>query len=54
MKGEPGNERDGIYRAIRDPKARQAVTIDFAPVASSRVGELLAKFDVVLGFTPEA
>jgi protocatechuate 3,4-dioxygenase, beta subunit len=54
VKGEPGNERDGIYRALRDPKARQAVTIDFAPVAGSRIGELVAKFDVVLGLTPEA
>ena len=54
VKGEPGNDRDGIYRAIRDPKARQAVTIDFAPIAGSRIGELAARFDVVLGFTPEA
>jgi protocatechuate 3,4-dioxygenase beta subunit len=54
VKGEPGNERDGIYRGIRDPKAREAVTIDFSPVAGSRVGELLAKFDVVLGLTPQA
>jgi protocatechuate 3,4-dioxygenase beta subunit len=54
VKGEPGNERDGIYRAIRDPKARAAVTIDFVPVAGSRVGELAAAFDVILGITPEA
>ena len=54
VKGEPGNERDGIYRGIRDPKARQAVTIDFAPVEGSKIGELAARFDVVLGLTPEA
>src|SRR5438045_6753465 len=53
VKGEPQNERDGIYREIQDPKARAAVTVDFAPIKSSRVGELAAKFDVVLGFTPE-
>lgn len=53
VKGEPANERDGIYRSIRDPKARESVTIDFAPISSSRIGELAAKFDVVLGFTPE-
>ena len=40
--------------SIRDPKARESVTIDFAPIAGSRIGELAAKFDVVLGFTPEA
>jgi protocatechuate 3,4-dioxygenase beta subunit len=53
VKGEPRNERDGIYRSIRDPKARAAVTVDFTPVKESRIGELAAKFDIVLGFTPE-
>jgi protocatechuate 3,4-dioxygenase, beta subunit len=54
VKGEPANERDGIYRGIRDAKARESVTIDFAPIGGSRIGELAARFDVVLGFTPEA
>ena len=53
VKGEPANERDGIYRGIRDPKARESVTVDFAPIPGSRIGELAARFDVVLGFTPE-
>jgi protocatechuate 3,4-dioxygenase beta subunit len=53
IKGEPLNERDAIFRAIRDAKAREAVLVDFKPVMSSRVGELSAKFDIVLGFTPE-
>jgi protocatechuate 3,4-dioxygenase beta subunit len=53
VKGEPGNQRDGIYRSIRDEKAREAVTIDFTPIPGSRIGELAAKFDVILGFTPE-
>src|SRR3954454_7566438 len=30
VKGEPQNLRDGIYRSIRDPKARDAVTVAFA------------------------
>ena len=54
VKGEAGNERDGIYRSIRDPKAREAITVDFAPMKESRIGELAAQFDIVLGFTPEA
>jgi protocatechuate 3,4-dioxygenase beta subunit len=53
IKGEPRNARDGIYRSIRDPKALAAVTIDFAPIKESRIGELAARFDVVLGSTPE-
>jgi protocatechuate 3,4-dioxygenase beta subunit len=54
VKGEPQNERDGIYREIKDPMARAAVTVDFAPVAGTRIGELAARFDIVLGFTPAA
>jgi protocatechuate 3,4-dioxygenase beta subunit len=52
VKGEPGNERDGVLNGIRDPKSRAAVIVDFAPVADSRIGELAARFDIVLGFTP--
>src|SRR3954462_4401738 len=32
VKGESQNEKDGIYKGIKDPKAREAVTIDFAPI----------------------
>src|SRR5205823_13475852 len=53
VKGEPQNERDGIYKAIQDPKARAAVSVNFAPMKNSRAGELAARFDIVLGFTPE-
>jgi protocatechuate 3,4-dioxygenase beta subunit len=53
VKGEPGNERDGIFRGIRDAKAREAVLVDFAPLKNSRIGELGARFDIVLGWTPE-
>jgi protocatechuate 3,4-dioxygenase beta subunit len=54
IKGESRNERDGVFRSLRDPKARDAVTVDFAPLKDSRIGELTARFDVVLGVTPEA
>ncbi len=53
VKGEPQNESDFIYRGIRTPQERAAVTVDFSPLPNSRVGELAAKFDLVLGFTPE-
>lgn len=52
VKGEPGNERDRIYNSVRDPKARAAITPEYTPVPGSRIGELAAKFDIVLGFTP--
>jgi protocatechuate 3,4-dioxygenase beta subunit len=53
VKGESVNEKDGIYTGIKDPKARAAVTVDFTPIPGSRAGELAAKFDIVMGFTPE-
>src|SRR5262245_5555578 len=54
IKGEKANERDFIYLAVTDRKARDSITIDFAPIKESRIGELAARFDVVLGTTPEA
>ncbi len=53
VKGNPSNERDGVWRGIGDGKARASVTVDFAPLKGSRVGELAARFDIVLGVTPE-
>jgi protocatechuate 3,4-dioxygenase beta subunit len=30
------------------------VIVDFTPIPKSKLGELSAKFNIVLGFTPEA
>jgi protocatechuate 3,4-dioxygenase, beta subunit len=53
VKDDPGNEKDGIWRSVRDAKARDAITVAFAPIKTSKIGELAAMFDVVLGVTPE-
>lgn len=53
VKGEPGNETDFVLKGIRDPKARDSVVVDFIPIKASRIGELAARFDIVLGFTQE-
>jgi len=52
IKGHPGNDRDDIYRRIGSAKDQEAVTVEFGPVKGSRIGELTAKFDIVLGLTP--
>jgi protocatechuate 3,4-dioxygenase beta subunit len=52
IRGNPQNDRDGIYRSIRDPKARDLITVDFKPLKDSKTGELEARFDIVLGVTP--
>ena len=54
IEGHPGNERDGVYRGIKDEKARKSVTIPFTAMKGSRIAELAAKFDVIMGITPEA
>ena len=54
IQGEPQNEKDGVLRGISDPKARASVIVPFTPVKDSRAGELAAKFDIVMGYTPEA
>ena len=53
VKGDPENERDGVLRGVRDRAARESVLVDFKPMADSRAGELAARFDIVVGHTPE-
>jgi protocatechuate 3,4-dioxygenase beta subunit len=53
IKGYPGNERDFIWRGIRNAQAREAVTIPFEPLKGVKTGELTARFDIVLGLPPE-
>jgi len=52
IKGEPRNAQDGVLRGIRDPKARESVIVDFTPIPDSHIGELSARFDIVLDVTP--
>jgi protocatechuate 3,4-dioxygenase beta subunit len=52
VKGEAGNERDGIWLSLKNARDREALTIPFAPMQGSPMGELSARFDVVLGLTP--
>jgi protocatechuate 3,4-dioxygenase, beta subunit len=52
VRGEPQNEDDGILGWIRDRKQRESVIVPFVPVKGSP-GELAARFDVVMGYTPK-
>jgi protocatechuate 3,4-dioxygenase beta subunit len=54
IKGDPQNDRDGVVRDIRDARQRDSVMVDFTPIEGSKAGELAAKFDIVMGFTPSA
>ena len=46
--GEPGNARDDLYRAIRDPRQRAAVTVALEPANGIEDGALAGAFDLVL------
>ncbi len=50
--GDPGNEKDFIYTAVKDKKARESITVEFAKIKESKTGELSANFNIVLGMTP--
>jgi protocatechuate 3,4-dioxygenase beta subunit len=54
IKGHPQNEKDGVLRGIRDPRARESVIVDFTALPGSPLGESTARFDIVLGVTPTA
>jgi protocatechuate 3,4-dioxygenase beta subunit len=54
VKGDPRNDRDGVLNGVRDAKQRSSVVVPFERVEGSKIGELAARFDIVLGWTPEA
>lgn len=53
VKGEPQNEQDGLVRRIRNPEQLASIMVDFKPLEGSTANELTAKFDIVLGLTPD-
>jgi len=53
IKGEPSNEKDGVLRGMKDAKSRDSLIIAFAPIKESKIGEVAARFDIVLGITAE-
>ncbi len=53
IRGYEGNARDGVFRGIRDLVDRELIVTDFKPIKDSKIGELSAHFDIVLGRTPD-
>jgi protocatechuate 3,4-dioxygenase beta subunit len=53
INGHPQNDGDMVLQGARDPLARESLLVDFKPLAGSRIGELTANFDIVLGITPQ-
>jgi protocatechuate 3,4-dioxygenase beta subunit len=50
VNGHPANARDTVVRSL-DPGKLKTLLVDFTPLPGSKLGELSANFDVVLGAT---
>jgi protocatechuate 3,4-dioxygenase beta subunit len=49
IKGHPANDRDFLYRNLDDEKARDSVSVSFAPAPRIGPDIVAGKFDIVLG-----
>jgi protocatechuate 3,4-dioxygenase beta subunit len=43
-----------VLRGIKDETQRASVIVDFLPLPDLKTGELAARFDIVMGYTPAA
>lgn len=46
------NAKDGLFQRIKDEEQRAALMTEFKPIKDSKIDELAASWDVVLGWTP--
>jgi protocatechuate 3,4-dioxygenase beta subunit len=51
IKGHADNSKDFVLNGIRDTRARESLLVDFKRVENSKIGELSANFDIVMGYT---
>ncbi len=51
--GHPGNDIDGIASGGLGIFDKELLRVEFKPITGSKTGELAAKFDIVLGRTPD-
>jgi protocatechuate 3,4-dioxygenase beta subunit len=53
VKGDPQNEKDFLFKEAKTPQAKATLVTDFTPIPGLKTGELQAKWDVIVGLTPE-
>lgn len=51
VKGHPMNKQDFLFKRIKNQAARDSLLVGFNPIKGSKIGELEANFDIVLGRT---
>jgi protocatechuate 3,4-dioxygenase beta subunit len=54
IKGEPRNDKDFILKRIKDNKIRNSLIVPFERLPDSKLNEVSARFDIVLGWTPKS
>ena len=54
VKGEPRNKKDFILKRVKGEKERNSLIVPFNQLPGSKVGEVSAQFNIVLGWTPES
>ncbi len=53
INGHAQNRTDGIFQGVGGPIERELVVVDFKPIKESKIGELAARMNLVVGLTPE-
>ena len=53
IRGHELNAKDRPLSTVTDKAKRDSLIIPFKPLKKSKTGELQARFDIVIGFTPE-
>ncbi len=53
IEGEKLNETDGLLKRVTDKAARDTIIVPFEKVKGSKINEFNARFDIVIGLTPE-
>ena len=48
-----GNKNDGVFKRLGDAAAQQRLTTKFTAMKDSKIGELSARFQIVIGKTPD-
>ena len=52
IKGHKDNKRDFLLKRVRNPQQRKLVVKDFVPLKGSKMKELKASFDIIMGVSP--
>lgn len=51
--GHPGNAQDGVFRGLRSAEDQKLASAEFTPVPDSKINELAASRDLIIGRTPD-